>query len=254
MPFITYRKSGWKKGDLERVKAKKKTIAKITRKKNPTYVNHYGGRFYNKKDLLNIGPFPKRMTRWHKYTEVFNQTTTTPGVVYQYEINGLYDPRYSVGGHQPLFRDTLAGIYDNYKVYKCLVEFTVVCRTSNAKFFMALHALGGDAANYPTSAETAIEKPGVKWRYVDGTMTGKLRCLYKMSDVFGITDSQIHNGRAYGAGQGANPSTSGTATQYGVYLTPLFWNADESTSTDFTVCITLYQKATWRTLDYEVQN
>lgn len=233
------------------VPRRRKTHKKRT-KKNPTRINHTGGQYMQKGSLLNIGPFPKRKTVWMKYAEVNTQTTTTGGVLSQFELNSLFDPRWSVGGHQPLYRDVLADIYDNYKVYKCLVEYTVICRTTNAKYFMGLHIQAGDSAGYPTTPERLIEKPGARWSYKDGSRIGTLRCLYKMSDIFGITDNQYHSIREYGAGKGASPSAAAAA--YGAYLTPFVINADETTSTDFTYIISLTFHATWRNLDYEAQN
>lgn len=226
--------------------------------KAKTNVNHTGGSYVSKgytsnlNSLCNLGPFPSRKTCWMKYCRASNQTTTTPAPPFQIELNSTYDPEYTVGGHQPLYRDILSSIYDNYKVYQVIVEFTIVCRTPNACGFMGLHIQAGDATNYPTTPERLIEKPGVRWRYLSPGQTGKLKCRYKMSDIFGITDNQYHSIREYGAGAGASPSAGGI--QYGAILTPMFCNADGSTSTDFSYSIVLYQKVTWRNIDYEAQN
>lgn len=73
---------------------------------------------------INKGPkrvgFPKLMTAKLSYNDVNIQNSSTASVVFaQYRVNGLYDPRWDVGGSQPYYFDQVcstAGIYSAYRV------------------------------------------------------------------------------------------------------------------------------------------
>lgn len=43
---------------------------------------------------------------------------------YSYRWNSTFDPDYTGTGHQPLFRDTFAGIYDQYAVVSAVAKIT----------------------------------------------------------------------------------------------------------------------------------
>lgn len=60
----------------------------------------------------------------HKYVSLF---TLTPlyGTAYQaFSVNGMYDPNYTGGGHQPSGFDRLALMYNQYKVMASSIKFT----------------------------------------------------------------------------------------------------------------------------------
>jgi len=62
--------------------------------------------------------FPKRMVMTHKYCEQVTLNTGVGGVTqyYNFNCNSLYDPNSTGTGHQPLYFDQVASIYDHYVV------------------------------------------------------------------------------------------------------------------------------------------
>ena len=50
------------------------------------------------------------------YVESLNLSNGTPRVQYTFRGNSLFDPDYSGGGHQPMYFDQYAGIYNKYRV------------------------------------------------------------------------------------------------------------------------------------------
>ncbi len=54
--------------------------------------------------------------------------TSTGGTIgkYVFRVNDCFDPDYTSGGHQPLYRDTFASIYDFYTVHKARIKVTLV--------------------------------------------------------------------------------------------------------------------------------
>lgn len=72
-------------------------------------------------------PFKPKMFVRHKYCELSTLTAGTAGIMGTeiiYRLNDLYDPYFSGGGHQPYGRDTMAGIYNRYKVSGCKIDLT----------------------------------------------------------------------------------------------------------------------------------
>jgi hypothetical protein len=69
--------------------------------------------------------FPLRLSMRHCYTELV-QVSSTTGAIGQYifSANGMYDPNITSTGHQPMFFDEVAAVYDHYTVMssKCKVK------------------------------------------------------------------------------------------------------------------------------------
>jgi len=53
-----------------------------------------------------------------------NGSAGTTAIGYVYSSNNMYDPRYSLGGHQPLQYDMLAAHYERVWVWGCAIELT----------------------------------------------------------------------------------------------------------------------------------
>jgi hypothetical protein len=73
----------------------------------------------------------------------YTQTSGTLGTGNQFKINSIYDPDLTGAGHQPLGRDTWAGIYDYYKVLETRVEVTMTSNLYQTEF----NAAGGSIDN-----------------------------------------------------------------------------------------------------------
>lgn len=71
--------------------------------------------------------FPKRMVITHKYCEQLRLDTGAMGTlaVYSWNCNSLYDPNSSGVGHQPLYFDQVAALYDHYVVIGSRATFRV---------------------------------------------------------------------------------------------------------------------------------
>jgi len=87
-------------------------------------------RYFNKaipRTRLSTGlGFPKQLTITHKYQEHFIPLTSTSGSldVYKWSCNGMYDPNITGTGHQPMYFDSLANLYDHY----CVISSTLKAR------------------------------------------------------------------------------------------------------------------------------
>jgi len=92
--------------------------------------------------------FPDSITTQLRYFEEFNLTSTTGGISsYLWRANSIYDPNYSGTGHQPLYRDEFALIYDHYTV----IASKIIVRWMNASTSPFIVSLGLDDDTTPTT-------------------------------------------------------------------------------------------------------
>jgi len=81
---------------------------------------------YNKTSVsLGLG-FPKRMVMTHKYAELID-IVSTAGVLgkHLFNCNGMFDPNSTGVGHQPLYYDQMAALYNHYTVIGSKIKLTV---------------------------------------------------------------------------------------------------------------------------------
>lgn len=70
--------------------------------------------------------FPPKLQVRHRYAQIVGISAAAAGVGnYQFRANGMYDPDYTGTGHQPLYFDQLATIYDHFTVLRSYAKFTV---------------------------------------------------------------------------------------------------------------------------------
>lgn len=99
-----------------------------------------------------------------KYAETFSPAITA-GVPYWYffNLNSPFDPNRTGVGHQPYGFDTLATIYNRYRVYKVSYSVEVL---STGGFTFQVTALNG--AFTPTTPDAGSEQPGTVVKKVSG--------------------------------------------------------------------------------------
>lgn len=75
----------------------------------------------------NVFGFPDRLLTRLRYADVKNITSTIGALgTAVFRWNSCYDPDFSGVGHQPLYRDTYASVYDQYAVVRATARFTFV--------------------------------------------------------------------------------------------------------------------------------
>jgi len=60
-----------------------------------------------------------------RYVDQKVVVSSTPYYQFIYALNNLYDPEQPLGGHQPMYYDAFAGMYNEYLVTGCKVSITV---------------------------------------------------------------------------------------------------------------------------------
>lgn len=106
----------------------------------------------------NASPMPNKYKCTLKYFDQANVSGTIGGSQVC-NINSLFDPDNTGGGHQPAGFDQLAAFYYYYRVIACTVHASVTASDSNSRP-IAMTILGTDDATAPASFVQAAEQPG----------------------------------------------------------------------------------------------
>ena len=135
------------------------------------------------------------------------------GDIHTYRANSIFDPDYTGVGHQPRFRDVLAGIYERYAVESSTIEVT---------FWTAGSSSSGQCNVYVTTRPTVNDEPSVlsQWDTIEengsiktkplgardgGTDVTKIVAKYSTKQMFGASAMQEDDLSAL---FGSNPSKS----------------------------------------------
>lgn len=189
---------------------------------------------FSKAFLRQLSPFPYQRVVKLNYVDVF---TLTPGglgtVVYHtFRANSIYDPDYTGVGHQPLFRDQMAAIYDHCVVLGSRITCTFYSETASG---VAI-GIGGikldDNATIPTDMNTLLEHGTklVKYRHMianvnsTGVRHPTISMNYSTKKFFALTNVK-DNTAMVGATCGTNPTEE-------AYFN-VFWGAPGSAAGEF---------------------
>lgn len=90
--------------------------------------------------------FPTRLAMRHKYAELTTLTSTAGSLAtHVFSANGMYDPNITSTGHQPMYFDELAAIYDHYTVVSSFIKVTISTGSSSNAPAQLVLALDDDA-------------------------------------------------------------------------------------------------------------
>lgn len=191
---------------------------------------------------LPIGGFKPHQVVRLKYSDVVSLdagsgASGTAGYVFQ--ANNIFDPDNTGAGHQPLYRDTWAGIYKSYVVlgakikstYEVIRNISIINSTdvvTDTIPFTVGILLSDVNTDWPSSTNTLIElgsKRRCRFRVIPAMATNSfpsVKQFYSPKKYFGIKDTRDHLSDL-GADQGSGPSK-------GLYFIVFVANADNSSN------------------------
>lgn len=127
----------------------------------------------------NYYGFPPQLMTRMRYCDTV-ALTSTGGTIgkYVYRVNDCFDPDVTGGGHQPMYRDTFAALYDFYAVHSARINVTIINSGS-----VPAHCgiILDDDVTTSTSYTTLLEQNNGKHKLLPA-QTGSLS-----SHTFGIT-------------------------------------------------------------------
>jgi len=167
----------------------------------------------------------------HCYCETISLTSgsETNVAVYEFSANSLYDPNKTGTGHQPMGRDEVAGMYQNYHVSGGTIEVTYYSHTSASIQDLACPMVGihiptldadgtqtdpiADDDNFSELVEAGVIQPSGKKNHMQHAYAGKPLTLKRRWSNMAIAKDAVQsrsliNNPAMGAGSGGNPATN----------------------------------------------
>lgn len=100
--------------------------------------------------------FPTTLLTKLRYNDTYNLTSTAGTIAKQVMgLNSIFDPDISGGGHQPLYRDTFAAVYDQYSVVssKITVQFANLHTATSAHVGLLLDDDSSTSSTYSVLME-----------------------------------------------------------------------------------------------------
>lgn len=105
----------------------------------------------------NVFGFPDKMISTIRYCDIVSTSSTTGSIGKQiYRWNSVFDPDQSGIGHQPLYRDVFAGIYDHYAVISAACKCEAV--NANTGNSVLCGIVTDDDLTTSTSFQTLLEQ------------------------------------------------------------------------------------------------
>jgi len=194
----------WKNGAKKLTVTKYKPRRKYTRKLKVSRQIGFG--------------FPSTNVVKMRYCEVNDITLTAGFAQYQFVANGLFDPDFTGGGHQPLGFDQWKLFYNHYVVLGSKCSFTITGANSGVTGSCTVNCQLSDDTAVPTDIQTLMESGRGTTRVVNG-FTGinpvTVRSKFSAKKFFSITNVK-DNVTRIGAPTNANP------TDIAVYTLTMF--------------------------------
>lgn len=136
-------------------------------------------------------------------------STGLSNVNYSYRLNSVYDPRYQIGGGQPMQFDYLVGPFLNGRYWVRGVKFTVTFSNPDYDGMLVGFRVRASTNGVTTSGRTIAEVKEMdlcksRWIHNTGNQTVSFSHYLKPWNVFGVTKGQYNN-YEYSAAVTANP-------------------------------------------------
>jgi hypothetical protein len=118
-------------------------------------------------DGQTVFGFPKSIITKLRYCDNYSLTSTTGAVARQFmSANGIFDPDITGSGHQPMWRDNYAAIYNNYVVLGSKITVHFQSQTMDRSYVVGI--VGDDDSSTSTTLSTLQEQNNSIWT-VHGT-------------------------------------------------------------------------------------
>jgi len=149
--------------------------------------------------------FPNTIITKLRYCDTIQQTSTTGSVWgYVFAANGIYDPDISSTGHQPMYRDNFAALYDQYVVLGS--KITVTCTNLSTTNGAIIGINGDDDSSGSSTLATKMEQNNSLWSHLgpqgSGQDTVTIRANHSPLRDFGVA---VKDDGSSATAVGANP-------------------------------------------------
>jgi len=195
--------------------------------------------------------FPKQLEIRQRFctgiTLSISALATAP-VTEQFSVNGLFDPFTSGGGHQPLYFDQLAAIYNNYTCLKSKITVSFNPPASASAPMVVGIYVEDNTTITPTTIAGVTEQSTSVWRSLPATPGYASQTLSKAWDAKQTFGGNIRDNDDLGGSSLANPVLQQYFT---VFAAP---NGSPSGGISVVAYVTVEYTAVWDNLVNMAQN
>lgn len=187
-------------------------------RKRPTYTRYKPTRKYvSKKRVpsklnkpytkINRMLVPERVFTTLRYSEVLTLTCPVVGALTPYIFQtSIFDPDFSGGGHQPLWRDQLATLYNRYRVFG--MKYKVVWKNTQINQLSVAYVKHSDNSTTETNFNTLSERREGRAVALD---SANGRCNYSsgylsIPKAYGISKKEFYDDDGFISVIGASPT------------------------------------------------
>jgi hypothetical protein len=164
----------------------------------------------NKPQVVQFTPrvfgFPDRILTKLRYSD-FGTVSSTTGAVgsYKFRWNSTFDPDYTGTGHQPLYRDTYAAIYDQYAVVRARVVFRITNPSTTAPIYVTLNT--DDDSTFSSTAQTLAEQSrGISTTLTPLSGSRSFATLSSTWSAMSVLNIDPFSSETYKTAVGSNPT------------------------------------------------
>lgn len=188
----------------------------------------------------NVFGFPDRLMTKLRYVDIQNNVSTVGALVkHVFRWNSTFDPDFSVAGHQPLYRDTYASVYDQYSVVSARAKI----RFDNPNIIgFVVGVLTDDDTSTSTTFQTLMEQNhGQSDTLTTASGSHSSREFIITWDCASVLNIDPYTSEAYKTAVGSDPTEVSTLI---VWSLPI----DASTTATIQFKIELEQDVLWTEL------
>jgi len=171
------------------------------RRKKKTKINKRKTRTRKRRSRIprSVG-FPLKMSAKLNYNEIFYPTVSASSTDYYYFHSSLFDPKATVGGHQPLWRDTYASIYNQYRVISMSYHITAFLRdsvstTTTTVTPLLLNVQWRTSQTMDIDPQTAAERrfDKTRWLQVGAGRPVVIKDSQPLYKIWGVNPTRVRN-------------------------------------------------------------
>jgi hypothetical protein len=191
--------------------------------------------------------FPDRVVSKLRYVDTIAIASTAGSIAKQlFYVNSVWDPDASGTGHQPLYRDTFAAVYDQYAVISADIEVTFVAYSGTIPLLVG--CVIDDDGTTSTTANTLMEQSHGQSALIPWATGAPSTIKFKVHwDCKKILQIDPFSSETYKTAVGSNPTEVSSLL---CWMNP----ADGSSSLTTYMHVMIEQTVLWTELSTPVQS
>ncbi len=160
--------------------------------------------------------FPNRLMTKLRYCDLVSTVSTVGSLASNvFRWNSTFDPDVTNVGHQPLFRDTYAGVYDQYAVVSATFKATAINVSTGVSVLCGV--ITDDDNTLSTTFQTLMEQSNGESRLItplagDNSSTTFVRTW----DCREVLNIDPYSSQTYKTAVGSNPTESSTISVWSI--------------------------------------